>query len=169
MKGESMTRKNLVRLAIRIARIAHWGQLDKAGKPYIKHPEAVAKMLEPHGENAVVAGWLHDVVEDGGITLDDLRRFGFPEEVVRAVDSVTRRPNETYMDMIRRASADPLGRLVKLADNAHNSSRERLALLDEDTRERLEKRYAKARTALLLAPIVRWSEEDLKDEEASRG
>lgn len=136
-------------VATMLASVAHRGQVDKAGKPYIDHVRAVAEALEPHGELAMTAGWLHDVVEDTDYTLDDLRRFDMPAAVVSAVDSVTRREGETYMDMIRRAAADPLGRLVKLADNANNSDEGRLALLPADVADRLRKRYAKAREVLL--------------------
>lgn len=134
-----------------LARTAHRGQVDKAGNPYIDHPRAVAEALREHGDHAVMAGLLHDVVEDTHITLDDLRELGYPDDVVAAVDSVTRRPNETYMDMVRRAAADPLGRLVKLADNAHNSSPERLAALEPEVAAGLAKRYARARATLLAA------------------
>ncbi|RKR92669.1 HD domain-containing protein [Micromonospora pisi] len=135
--------------ADRLAEAAHRGQVDKAGNPYIDHPRAVAKELYVHGDNAVMAGLLHDVVEDTNITLDDLRVAGYPEEVVAAVDSVTRRPDEPYMDLIRRAAANPLGRLIKLADNRHNSDPERLALLDPEQAAWFRQKYAKARLVLL--------------------
>lgn len=131
-----------------LAAAAHHGQVDKAGKPYIDHPRIVAEALEPHGDLAVMAGWLHDVVEDSPVTLERLADMGFPPEVVSAVDSVTRREDETYMDLIRRAAADPIGRLVKLADNATNSDEARLALLDEATADRLRRKYARAREVL---------------------
>jgi len=101
------------------------------------------------GHSAILAGLLHDVVEDSDITLDQLRDLGYPEEVVRAVDSVTKREGETYMDMVRRAAADPIGRLVKIADNATNSDPERLALLSEDEQAWFTQKYAKARAVLL--------------------
>lgn len=132
-----------------LAEQAHRGQVDKAGRPYIEHLRAVARMLAEHGDHAVMAGLLHDVVEDTPVTLDDLRAAGYPPEVVDAVDSVTRRQGETYMDMIRRAAAHPLGRLVKLADNAHNSDETRLAVLEPAVAEFLRRRYAKARAVLL--------------------
>jgi (p)ppGpp synthase/HD superfamily hydrolase len=134
-----------------LAERAHFDQVDKAGNPYIDHPRAVAKVLADKGlgDNAVMAGLLHDVVEDTDVTLDDLREAGYPEEVVRAVDSVTKRPDETYMDLIHRAAADPLGRLVKLADNENNSDPARLALLDEEQRAWFTRKYAKARAVLL--------------------
>lgn len=128
---------------------AHHGQVDKASNPYIDHPRAVAKALVEHGEHAIMAGLLHDVVEDTDVTLENLRAMGYPEEVVAAVDSVTRREDETYMDLIRRAAANPLGRLVKLEDNRHNSDPARLALLDAEQRAWFEQKYAKARAVLL--------------------
>jgi (p)ppGpp synthase/HD superfamily hydrolase len=134
-----------------LAERAHYGQVDKAGHPYINHPRAVAAALTQYGDNAVMAGLLHDVVEDTDVTLDDLRAAGYPAEVVDAVDSVSRREGETYMDMIRRAAVNPLGRLVKFADNAHNSSEERLANLEAENAAFLRKRYARARTVLLAA------------------
>jgi (p)ppGpp synthase/HD superfamily hydrolase len=127
----------------------HEGQVDKAGQPYIEHQRAVAAALVEHGDEAVMAGLLHDVVEDCGVTLDQLRAMGYPERVVAAVDSVSHRDGEAYLDAIRRAAADPLGRLVKLSDNATNGSEERLALLDEATADRLRTKYAKARAVLL--------------------
>jgi (p)ppGpp synthase/HD superfamily hydrolase len=134
-----------------LAIAAHQGQVDKAGKPYIEHPRTVAELLAPHGELAVMAGWLHDVVEDTPISLEQLRELGFPPEVVAAVDSVTWRDGESYEDLIRRAAADPVGRLVKLADNATNSDEARLALLDVKTADRLRRKYARAREILEAA------------------
>lgn len=140
-----------VEVAELLAVAAHDGQVDKAGRPYFEHVQAVAAALERYGDDAVMAGFLHDIVEDTDITLDYLRAAGFPGDVVNAVDSVTRRPGEPYEDMIRRAASHPLGRLVKLADNAHNSDLERLAALDPATAVRLQRRYRRAR-AILLAP-----------------
>lgn len=131
-----------------LARQAHQGQVDKAGRPYHEHVEAVADLLAEHGPDAQIAGLLHDVIEDTGLTADDLRAAGVSKHVVDAVLSVTRRKGETYMDMIRRAAAHPLGRLVKLADNAHNSSPERLAVLGDEEAAFLAKRYTRARKAL---------------------
>jgi (p)ppGpp synthase/HD superfamily hydrolase len=134
-----------------LAIAAHQGQVDKAGKPYIEHPRIVAELLAPHGDLAVMAGWLHDVVEDTPVTLAQLAEMGFPPEVVAAVDSVTRREGESYDDLVRRAAADPIGRLVKLADNRTNSDEARLALLDGKTADRLRRKYARAREVLEAA------------------
>ena len=134
--------------ASELAARAHAGQVDKAGRPYVEHVYAVRDLLAAHGERAQVAGVLHDVLEDTDLTADDLRARGCPEEVVRAVLAVSRRPGETYDELIARAAADPLGRLVKLADNAHNSDEARLAALPAEQAERLRTRYARARAVL---------------------
>jgi (p)ppGpp synthase/HD superfamily hydrolase len=143
----TMTLEQATRLAVR----AHEGQTDKAGRPYAEHVLAVRDLLAGHGELAQMAGVLHDVLEDTDLTAEDLRARGCPAVVVRAVEAVSRRPGESYDDLVRRASADPLGRLVKLADNAHNADEARLAALPADRAARLRAKYARARRTLLAA------------------
>ena len=96
-----------------------------------------------------------DGVPDGGVVVvDGLVACGVPEVVVEAVDAVTRRPGEPYIaGLIRRAAAHPLGRLVKLADNAHNlASNAELARVDPGKARSLrEGRYRPARRILLAA------------------
>ena len=139
-----------VQLAHNLAIVAHQGQTRTGnGEPYINHPARVVKILSSRNldKNYLMAGWLHDVVEDSEYTFNDLVSHGFPYEVIRAVDSVTRRHGEIYLDMIRRASQDPIGRLVKLADNLDNSST--LHDLSGEHRKFLESRYRRAREILL--------------------
>lgn len=131
-----------------LAERAHAGQTDKAGRPYTEHVFAVRDALRPYGTDAQIAGVLHDIIEDTDWTAADLRSAGVPAEVVAAVEAVTRRPGEGYEDLIRRAAAHPLGRIVKLADNLHNSDERRLALLPPDQAARLRQRYARAREIL---------------------
>ena len=131
-----------------LARRAHAGQVDKAGVDYIHHVTAVSEALRVYGEDAQIAGVLHDVLEDTDVTVPDLRAAGVPAHVLVAIESVTRRPGEAYMTMIARAAADQLGRLVKLADNRHNSDEARLSLLPARQAAALRKRYAAARVLL---------------------
>lgn len=135
-----------VTAAEELSRIAHLGQLY-GDQPYIVHPADVANRVKANGPNAVMAAWLHDVVEDTDITLEDLRLYGFPDEVVDAVDAVTRRPDETYTEFIRRAARHPLGRIIKLADNASNTAKLD-QIQDEERRTFLTERYAGARRIL---------------------
>jgi GTP diphosphokinase / guanosine-3',5'-bis(diphosphate) 3'-diphosphatase len=104
--------------AIQIAVEAHRGQLDKQGEPYILHPLRV--MVQVVEDNERIAAALHDVVEDSEWTLDDLRREGFEEAVIEAVDALTRREGEAYLDYVDRAGANKIARMVKLADLRDN-------------------------------------------------
>jgi (p)ppGpp synthase/HD superfamily hydrolase len=133
--------------AIALAAEKHAGQLDKAKAPYILHPLRVMLGVETLEEK--MAAVLHDVVEDTDVTLADLAAEGFSPAVVRAVDALTRRKGEDYMDFVRRAGADPVARRVKLADLADNMDLSRLPNPGEADNVRLEK-YRRAR-ALLLA------------------
>ena len=112
-----------LKLAEKIAVKAHWGQVDKAGVPYIEHPRTVASFVESEDEKIVAM--LHDVVEDTGVTLEDIRE-SFGEEIAEAVDHVTHQKGEDYMDYVRRAKENRLSKVVKLADLKHNMMIERL-------------------------------------------
>ncbi len=140
--------------ALTLAMQAHSGQVDKQGRDYFQHHlQPIAELLRPYGSHAYVAGLLHDVVEDTPVTCSQLAQLGFPPSVVQAVRSVTRLEGEPYLDLINRAAADPLGRLVKLADNWHNLSS--VDALPEDDHSRLRQRYESAREVLeqsLIAP-----------------
>jgi len=104
--------------AIEIATLAHAGQIDKAGAPYIDHPLRVMNRLS--GELPRIVGVLHDVLEDSAWTAAELAAEGFSAEVLEALDAVTRRAGEDYDSFVRRAGKHPVGRLVKLADLADN-------------------------------------------------
>lgn len=134
-------------------RDAFAGMTDKQGRDYFEfHLLPVAAELVEHGTDAEIAGLLHDIVEDTAVSLDDLRTLGVPEAVVRAVDSVTKREGEVYDDLIARSAADPLGRIVKLADNAVNlASNASLAATDPDRAAELHAKYTRARATLLAA------------------
>ena len=131
-----------------LAAAAHDGQLDKGGHPYLGHVERVAEAVAPHGAHAVMAALLHDMVEDCGLGLADLEAKGVPVEVVSAVDALTKRAGEPYLDAVCRAARHPLAAVVKRADNADNADEGRLARLDADEAERLRQKYRRARAVL---------------------
>jgi (p)ppGpp synthase/HD superfamily hydrolase len=143
---------DLVERAAQFARTAHTYQLDKQGRDYfLWHLWPIAESLRPHGPEAVAAGYLHDVIEDTDTTAAELTE-AFGEKIAGAVIACTRIPGEPYASLIERAAANPLGRLVKLADNAHNlAGNDDLALVDPVKAASLRKRYEKARTVLLAA------------------
>jgi (p)ppGpp synthase/HD superfamily hydrolase len=134
--------------ALALVRQAHAGQVDKQGRDYVAHHlQPIAESLRPYGRHAYLAGLLHDIVEDTPVDYAQLAELGFPAVVVDAVRSVTRQRSESYADLIDRAAAHPLGRLVKLADNWHNLCSVD-ALADADDRARLRLRYESARKVL---------------------
>jgi (p)ppGpp synthase/HD superfamily hydrolase len=110
---------NEYKLALKIAKKAHKRQKDKVGVAYIKHPLAVSALCK--SERGKIAALLHDVVEDTTVTLDDLRRAGISEDVVVAVDCVTKRKDEEPDDYYKRIAGNAIALEVKLADMQHNS------------------------------------------------
>lgn len=107
----------MLRNAIAMAALAHGGQVDKVGAPYIFHPIRVASTFSDEISQTVAV--LHDVIEDTYVTLADLDAH-FPQTVVNAVDALTRREGEAYEDFILRAGRNPIARLVKIADLRDN-------------------------------------------------
>lgn len=143
-----MTKATSVREIEILADGAHAGQTDKIGVPYVEHVRAVAAGLAPFGDGLVMAGLLHDLLEDTDWTAERLRKSGVPARVVEIVEAVTNQAGMSYDEKIRRITADPQATLVKIADNAHNSRPDRAAQLPADKRERLAAKYRSARAAL---------------------
>ncbi|MFJ6729397.1 HD domain-containing protein [Streptomyces sp. NPDC091281] len=128
---------------------AHAGQVDKIGVPYVEHVRAVAAGLALFGDDLVMAGLLHDVIEDTDWTAEQLRGAGVPDYVVALVEAVTNERGVPYEEQVTRITGR--GRdavLLKIADNAHNSHPDRAAQLPEEKRVRLAAKYRAARDIL---------------------
>ena len=123
--------------ALQIAIHAHRGQKDKSGREYIMHPIRVAERCKD--PRAKVVALLHDTIEDTEVTPDMLQEEGFPQEIISAVLSVTRQENETYDAFVRRASENPIGREVKIADLEDNMDVRRLKEITNEDVARLQK------------------------------
>jgi hypothetical protein len=134
--------------AILIATNAHQGQVDKAGKPYILHP--LRLMFSRQNETERICAVLHDVIEDTDITLDYLRNQGFSEEVLAALDALTRRSNESYDEFISRIINNKIACYVKLADLCDNMDLSRIESPSKNDYERIEK-YRRAKDRILDA------------------
>lgn len=118
-----------------IATIAHRNQTDKIGEPYIDHPRRVAARL--HKPKHIAAPWLHDVIEDCGITAKDLAAAGIGQKVIDAVVLLTRtdlNEDDGYYISIRE---NPIALAVKKADIKDNTDPARTAQLDPEKREDL--------------------------------
>ncbi len=150
--------------AIEVAKKAHEGQFRKTGEPYIVHPLAVKKILEEWGmdEDTIIAGILHDTVEDTNLTLDDIRKE-FGESVAFLVDGVTKlstardgmRDIDTYLPETKNnflrlmiALGDDIRVLIiKLADRLHNLRT--LSALPPDKQKKIAKE-----TLEVFAPLA---------------
>jgi len=123
--------------AVAIAAEAHSGQVGKAGVPYLFHP--LILMLKMSNNEARIVAVLHDVVEDSNWTLDQLRKEGFSELVLEAVNSVTKKQDETYEEFVLRAGTNSIGRSVKLADLKDNCNLSRIPHPTQKDRDRIVK------------------------------
>ncbi|MCH5676530.1 HD domain-containing protein [Streptomyces gilvus] len=136
-----------------VARAAHEGQTDKAGRPYAEHLRAVAEGVRARGGDAeqIAAAWLHDAVEDDALSERWLERAALSRRTKDIVLALTKRAGETPEEYAGRILATPGARLVKEADLAHNADPARLARLDDPaTRTRLTEKYARMRALLGL-------------------
>lgn len=150
--------------AVEMAKKAHEGQFRKTGEPYIIHPMAVKKILEEWGmdEDTIIAGILHDTVEDTNLTLADIKKE-FGESVAFLVDGVTKlstartgmRDIDTYLPETRDnflrlmiALGDDIRVLIiKLADRLHNLRT--LSALPPDKQKKIAKE-----TLEVFAPLA---------------
>lgn len=122
-----------IKKAWRFAKLAHTGQKRLTGDPYTSHALGTAGILVQWklDEDSIVAGFLHDTIEDGGAKRDDLlKEFG--EEIADLVDGVTKVSNlklrgsrdEQFVENLRKMflamAKDLRVVLVKLADRLHN-------------------------------------------------
>lgn len=136
----------VTKTAFAAACIAHCGQIDKAGEPYIRHPLIVASQMPD--ELTTAAALLHDVIEDTAYTAENLLSIGIPQSVINVVLVLTRRDGESYFEYIDRIKTNEAARCVKLADLRHNSDLSRLPKVTVQDERRREK-YLKAIDILL--------------------
>ncbi|ARE77416.1 RelA/SpoT family protein [Streptomyces sp. NPDC059558] len=170
-KIETSTLRQLEQ-AYQVAERWHRGQKRKSGDPYITHPLAVTTILAELGMDpaTLMAGLLHDTVEDTEYGLEDLRR-DFGDAVALLVDGVTKLDRvkfgeaaqaETVRKMVVAMAKDPRVLVIKLADRLHNMRTMRYL--------KREKQEKKARETLeIYAPLahrlgmntIKWELEDL--------
>ena len=127
--------------ALEIAVYAHRDQQEKNGSPYILHPLRI--MLSLNDREARIVAVLHDVVEDTAVELQDLKKEGFSDVVIKAVDLLTHRDNDHYDDYIAKLGRNRLARMVKLADLKDNMDTQRIPNLSKSDLKRLS-RYHRA-------------------------
>ncbi|WP_188988958.1 RelA/SpoT family protein [Saccharopolyspora thermophila] len=162
----------LLQRAYDVAEEKHRSQKRKSGDPYITHPLAVATILAELGMDTttLVAGLLHDTVEDTDYSLERLAA-DFGDEVAHLVDGVTKLDKvklgaaaeaETIRKMIIAMARDPRVLVIKLSDRLHNMRTMRFLPPEKQARKARE-------TLEVLAPLahrlgmatIKWELEDL--------
>ena len=146
--------------AVEVALAAHEGQTDKIGVPYFHHVRAVSELVQKMPSyasftdedklNSIIAGLLHDVVEDSDITIIDLENLGFNKQVVFAVKLLTFVERSDRIAYYEAIMSDPVARLVKTGDLAHNNLYSRRVGLPQEHQDRLAKKYEKAIEIIVL-------------------
>jgi len=129
--------------AISIAALAHAGQKDKLGRPYILHPLRV--MLSAYHPIEKIVAVLHDVVEDTQITLPYLLGRRFSDDVLNALALLTHDKATPYHEYIEAIRTSYLASTVKLLDIADNMARlPELSKVDPEAVKRLQEKYTAA-------------------------
>lgn len=130
---------NVLAVAIQFAADKHVNQTDKGGRAYILHPLRMMMRLRTNDDELMAIAVLHDVVEDCAVTLADLEALGMPERVVRAVQALTRQPDESYEQFIERLTDNRDAMLIKREDLRDNSDITRLKGISVKDVQRMEK------------------------------
>lgn len=127
---------------------------DKDGKPYIHHLSRVSFSMSEFGTDGMIAGLLHDVVEDiDGMTFEDLKEFGIPEIVIDAIRFVTKEKNTRELSKEEKLkiynnkidsiinSGNILAINLKYNDMKDNYDKERLKNLSPELQEWFKLKY----------------------------
>ena len=146
------------------AKVLHAAQTDKLGKPYIGHIDRVVANLERSfadvTDEQIHAAYLHDAMEDCGVTRNILFERGYSERVAQVIELVTKpkdkMSNKDYEDWVKQiiGSKDIDAIRVKFSDMTDNFNKKRLSQLDAQERNKLNKKYAKPYAMLVEAVNV---------------
>lgn len=126
---------------------------DHGGDSFFNHLRRVVNGVEDMGEDYIHAAWLHDIVEDHPVTLEDLDAMGYSLRIIEAVDLLTKPKDMKYPDYIDRliASKNKIALAVKISDQQDNTDMHRSMYLPTGMRIALSKRYAGVMPRLLAA------------------
>jgi (p)ppGpp synthase/HD superfamily hydrolase len=139
MKGNEMTRGELLGKMLVIVTNAHAGQFDRGGAPYILHPLKVMHYLKSEDEELQCIALGHDVVEDTNVTYAELRAAGITERIIAGIKALTKVPGETYEEYKEKVFANTDAMRVKMSDLRHNTDIRRLKGVTEKDIARIAK------------------------------
>lgn len=127
LKGQCKARGHYEALkAIHLADKLHKGQKRKTGEDYIIHPIRVASSLlalKVIDEDVIATAVLHDVIEDCGVSKEDLiLKYGISESVAENISILSKNNDLTTSEYYKKIKNSPVCVLVKIADRCHNVS-----------------------------------------------
>lgn len=139
---------NIITIAEDFATEKHKGQFRFDGvTPYIEHPKEVARRVaesvdrDGMKEEATVVAWCHDLLEDTDTTIDEFYSLGFSNIMVWAIETITKKEDQSYKDYLEEVIRNPITRKVKIHDM--------LANLSDSPSKKQVKKYADGLTFLL--------------------
>lgn len=132
--------------AFQLAARLHTGQVDNAGRPYIEHLARVMLRVQAAGGDLIqqIAALLHDAIEDGKASAEQLVWLGVPAAAIGLIVALTKRKGQGYEDYLAGVKANPRALLIKWADLEDNRDPQRLAVLPEAVAQRLRLKYERA-------------------------
>ena len=119
----------------------HAGQFDRGGQPYILHPIAVMHILDSKDEEIQCIAVGHDMVEDTGVTYNELKELGFTDRIIEGIKSLTKIPGETYEEYKQKVKSNPDAVKVKISDLKHNTRIDRLKGVSAKDMARMERYF----------------------------
>ena len=117
----------------------HLGQRDKGDHAYILHVMRVAMRLRTNDEELMSIAVMHDLVEDGHITFQELVEAGFSDRVINGLRCLTHQAGDTYEEYIEEMRGNLDALLVKREDLRDNSDITRLKGLRQKDFDRMAK------------------------------
>ena len=148
-KPTDITDATLLSLAYAVAAVAHEGQINKDGTPYITHPLRLAarwEQFEPDNIRGRIIALLHDTIEDTGITYDILYSLGFPGSITDALMYLTRPDDPKEWGISERENAYH----THIDELAYSNDREAILTKCFDLEDNMD-------ITRLTAPLDEWS------------
>ena len=142
--GFDLNEMNVVDRACHVAMMSHGGDRNKHdGELYMLHVHRAAYLVKRAGgtANQMAVAYLHDVVEDTSVTLNDLRLL-FEDSIIRSVEAITKRDGETIEQYLERVKGNPDARFVKYHGDTMDNFRRNHMITDDTKALKFARRYS---------------------------
>lgn len=117
---------------------------DLAGKPYITHLERVADRVAFCDDDVIAVAWLHDLIEDTAVTLEQMADAGWPDHIVQALDAITQRKNEPLESYWTRVAGNRIAWIIKLHGDMPDNNDPSRRVLGAHKNNKIGSKYARA-------------------------